>query len=75
MILSSSKFRKNETGRITFDILQTIVATCAAADVKLKHYIPYVWENRDDLEINPHLYTPYAFSKLQSNASKKLSVS
>ena len=70
MIINGSKFRKNETGRITFDVLQTIVSTCTAAEVKLTQYIPYVWKHRDDLDINPQLYTPLAFAKLQSSKNK-----
>ena len=75
MIINGSKFRKNEIGRITFDVLQTIVATCTAAEVKLRQYIPYVWKHRDDLSINPQLYTPFAFAKLQSSKKKDLAAS
>lgn len=75
MIINGSKFRKNETGRITFDVLQTMVATCTAAEVKLRQYIPYVWKHRDDLDINPQLYTPLAFAKLQSSKKKDLAAS
>ena len=75
MIINGSKFRKNETGRITFDVLQTMVATCTAAEVKLRQYIPYVWKHRDDLDINPQLYTPLAFAKLQSSENRDLAAS
>lgn len=63
MIMNGSKFRKNETGRITFDILQTIVATCTSAEIKLNQYLPFVWKYREDLRINPQLYTPLALAK------------
>jgi hypothetical protein len=66
MIITASKFRKNETGRITFDILQTITATCTSAGVHLRTYLPFLWIHRNDLEDNPHLYTPFAFAKLTS---------
>lgn len=71
MIISSSKFRKNETGRMTFDILQTISATCNAAGIKLREYLPYVWSHRDDLADNPQLYTPLVFAKSLSQSKNQ----
>jgi len=62
----AAKFRKNETGRITFDILQTIAATSTATGVKLRDYLSFVWDHRDDLKDNPQLYTPFAFAKLRT---------
>lgn len=68
MMLVSSKFRLTERGRVVFDILQTITATCTAASVSLKDYLPFVWNHRTDLEHNPHLYTPLAFAKLHEQS-------
>lgn len=63
MIIASAKFRRTEQGRAVFDILQTMAATCSAAEVRLKDYLVFVWRHRKDLSENPSLYTPYAFSE------------
>lgn len=71
MMLVSSKFRKTERGRIGFDVLQTICATCNAAGVTLESYLKFLWKNKSDLEENPYLYTPYAFAKSMDRRSSQ----
>ena len=61
MMKLSSKFRRTKKGRAVFDILQTITATCTAAGVRLRDYLPFVFANREDIQISPQDYTPYAF--------------
>jgi len=68
----SSKFRLTEQGRLQVDILRTIVHTCSSAKVELKDYLLFVFKNRQEIELDPAKFTPYAFAKdLARQSSKK----
>jgi hypothetical protein len=65
----SSKFRLTEEGRLHVDILRTIVHTCSSAKVELKDYLLFVFQNRQEIELDPGKFTPYAFAKDQTRQS------
>lgn len=63
LMLNSSFFRKSREGRVTLDILKTILATAQVAKVNLQDYLQYVILNKEDAKAHPHLYTPLAFAQ------------
>jgi Transposase IS66 family len=63
LMLNSSFFRKSREGRVALDILKTVMATAQAAQINLEDYLQFVILNKEDVQINPHLYTPLAFAQ------------
>lgn len=63
LMLNSSFFRKTREGRVALDILKTIMATAQAAQINFEQYLQFVVLNKEDVKINPHLYTPLAFAQ------------
>jgi hypothetical protein len=75
MMLMASKYRRTKRGRAVFDILQTMIATCSAAGVQLKDYLPFLYKNRDHIPEHPEDYTPYAFAKFSEKKAPQRKVS
>lgn len=73
LLLNASKFRKTELGRITLDILRTMVMTCRMNNVPLDQYMEFLYRNKNSLEEDPQNFTPQAFS-LIINAKKDQSI-
>lgn len=67
-MLDSSKFRKTKEGRAILDILRTINATCTAAQIDLKDYIPFLMVNNEAYLKNPKNFTPF---KASTNLNSK----
>gem|GEM_PF-7006699 len=61
VMLDNSKFRVSKLGRLVYDILRTILATCTAAKASPFHYLVHVLKNQVDARKNPVNYTPFAF--------------
>ncbi len=66
LMLNSSYFRKSREGRAVLDILKTIMATAQAAQINFEEYLQFVVLNKEDVKLNPHLYTPFEFAKKQN---------
>jgi hypothetical protein len=62
VMLDNSKFRVSKRGRLVYDILRTILATCTTAEVSPFHYLVHVFKNQVDARKNPANYTPYAYA-------------
>jgi hypothetical protein len=60
-MLDNSKFRVSKRGRLAYDILRTILATCNAAGAEPTDYLIHVLKNQAAARKNPASYTPYAF--------------
>ena len=62
ILLVSSKFRKSEIGRVSLDILRSLIMTARAAEVSPRAYLSWALaQPEQDIEKNPHLYTPLAY--------------
>lgn len=71
LMLQASKFRKNRKGRAILDILRTINATCAAAQIDVTEYLIYYFTHQKQAQENPKEFTPYQVAlKLQAIKSK-----
>lgn len=70
LMLNSSFFRKSREGRVVLDILKTIMATAQAAQINFEEYLQFVILNKEDVKLNPHLYTPFEFAKNQAHKSE-----
>jgi hypothetical protein len=70
LMLASSKFRANLGGRICYDIIATIMATCLSANVNFITYAIDVLRNKTEVSMNPELWTPLAW-KLRQQQSQK----
>ena len=64
LMLSSSKFRSSEKGRVIYDINRTMVATCNAAGAPVKEYSAHIMKHTDEVKKNPQNFTPYAYVKM-----------
>jgi hypothetical protein len=64
-MLDNSKFRVSKRGRLVYDILRTILATCNAARISLFDYIVYLLKNQVQARAKPSDFTPYAFAQNQ----------
>ena len=64
LMLSSSKFRSSEKGRVIYDINRTMVATCNAAGAPVKEYSAHIMKHKDEVKKNPQNFTPYAYVKM-----------
>ncbi len=62
VMLDNSKFRVSKRGRLAYDILRTILATCNAAGVPPFLYLVHVLKKQVDARKNPADYTPYAYA-------------
>jgi len=70
ILLVSSKFRKSEVGRVSLDILRSLVMTVKAALVSPYAYLKWVLsQSEDEIKEKPHLFTPLAYRKLLHAAS------
>lgn len=68
LMINSAKFRFSENGRVVFDILRTIIATCNAAGVPIKEYSSHIMKHRDEAKENPQDFTPFAYAKAMEEA-------
>jgi hypothetical protein len=73
MLLVSSKFRKSEVGRVSLDILRSLIMTARAAEVSPKAYLSWVLAQPEkDIKQNPQDYTPLAYrTRIQSASSSQ----
>ena len=62
VMLDNSKFRVSKRGRLAYDILRTILATCNAAGVAPFPYLVHVLKSQVGARKNPFDYTPYAYA-------------
>jgi hypothetical protein len=62
-MLSSSKFRGTKRGRVVLDILRTINATCTAARIDPTIYFQFIYKHRDELQVHPEKFTPFAVAQ------------
>ncbi len=60
-MLDNSKFRVSKRGRLAYDILRSILATCSTAKVEPMRYLVHVMRNQVDARKNPAQFTPYAY--------------
>jgi hypothetical protein len=69
MLLVSAKFRKSEVGRVSLDILRSLVMTARAASVSPYAYLCWALSQKnEEINENPHLFTPLAFKRLHQAA-------
>ncbi len=66
-MINSSKFRGTKRGRALLDILRTINATCTAAGIDPTIYFSFIYKHRNDLNLHPEKYTPFAVAKFLEN--------
>lgn len=73
MLLVSSKFRKSEVGRVSLDILRSLIMTARAAEVSPKAYLSWVLAQPEkDIKQTPQDYTPLAYrTRIQSASSSQ----
>lgn len=71
LYLNNSKRKETEWAKTCSDILRTILMTCQFAEVSFEEYLKFVYKNKDKLQENPSLFTPYAFSKLRAEDKLK----
>jgi Transposase IS66 family len=71
ILLVSSKFRWSEVGRVTLDILRSLVMTAKAAEVSPRAYFTWVLAQPEKaIEKNPQNYTPLAYRTRILSASQ-----
>ena len=70
-LLGAAKFKGNRNGRVILDILRTLNATSASAQVEMDDYIQWVYRNRGQVEENPGLFTPFAYAKFLDSVKNK----
>ena len=58
----NSKFRVTKRGRLTYDILRTILTTCSASGINTMEYLVFVMKNQAEARKNPAKFTPYAYA-------------
>jgi hypothetical protein len=58
----NSKFRVTKRGRLTYDILRTILTTCSAGGINTMEYLVFVMKNQAEARKNPAKFTPYAYA-------------
>jgi hypothetical protein len=62
ILLVSAKFRWSEVGRVSLDILRSLVMTAKAAEVSPRAYFTWVLAQPEkDIKQNPQNYTPFAY--------------
>ena len=73
ILLVSAKFRKSEVGRVSLDILRSLIMTARAAKVSPKAYLSWVLAQPEkDIEQHPQDYTPLAYrTRIQSVSSSQ----
>jgi len=71
LMLSASKFRDTMGGRVTYDVISTIMASCGVSRTLFLPYAMDVLKNRDKVEANPEEWTPIAWRE-RRNGTKKL---
>lgn len=70
ILLLASKFRMSEVGRVSLDILRSLVMTAKAAEVSPKAYLTWVLAQQEkDIKKEPQKYTPLAYRALMLAAS------
>ena len=70
ILLVSSKFRKSEVGRVSLDILRSLIMTARAARISPKAYLSWALAHPDEnIEKNPQDYTPLAYRERIHSAS------
>lgn len=70
ILLVSAKFRKSEVGRVSLDILRSLIMTARAAEVSPKAYLSWVLaQPKKDIEQNPQDFTPLAYRTRIHSAS------
>lgn len=70
LMLSACKFRDTLSGRVVYDVLSTLVATCCATDVPFFTYAQDILKNRDAVALKPEDWTPRAWSQRQQTIQK-----
>lgn len=77
ILLVSSKFRKSEVGRVSLDILRSLIMTARAAEVSPKAYLSWVLAQPEkNIEQNPQDYTPLAYrTRIHSASSSQATAS
>jgi len=63
VMLASSKFRANRTGRVAYDILRTIISTCNAVEINFQEYLIFIMQNKDNIVEEPEKFTPIEYAK------------
>ncbi|MDQ3235742.1 MAG: transposase [Pseudobdellovibrionaceae bacterium] len=73
ILLVSSKFRWSEVGRVSLDILRSLVMTAKVAEVSPRAYFTWVLaQPQKDVEKNPQDYTPLAYrTRIHSMSSSQ----
>jgi Transposase IS66 family len=66
LYLNNSKRKETEWAKTCSDILRTILMTCQFAEVPFEEYLIFSYKNRDKMNEDPSLFTPYAFSKIRA---------
>jgi len=67
IMMSSSKFRVSRLGRLTFDIIRTILSTCASIGLNSSTYLLYILKNQIEVRKDPKNHTPYAYMMRMKN--------
>jgi hypothetical protein len=67
-MLDNSKFRVSRKGRLAYDIIRTILTTCAVNKIDPSKYIVHILKNQMDVRENPEKYTPHAYLKSLKNS-------
>lgn len=70
LMLSSSKFRDTMGGRVCYDVIATLIASCGTAQVKFFDYACDVMKNREEVKRNPENWTPIAWRERQKQSWK-----
>jgi hypothetical protein len=71
ILLVSSKFRWSEVGRVSLDILRSLVMTAKAAEVSPRDYLTWVLAQPEkDIKQNPQNHTPLAYRTQIHSASQ-----
>lgn len=70
LMLSASKFRDTLAGRVVYDIIASLMATCCANNIDFFAYTLDVMLNRDAVRRDPAQWTPFAWSKRQQAIQK-----
>lgn len=68
LMQASSGFRKSRLGRLQWDVLRSILATCSSLRVNELEYLDYCLRNQEDVLKHPEAYTPRAYLERMKTA-------
>jgi hypothetical protein len=68
IMLDNSRFRVTRKGRLAYDIVRTILATCTANGVSPRAYMVHVLRHQQAARQTPSIYTPHAFASRAANS-------